>query len=67
MKELGLLSFDEEMLCHGIPVAWYWQLLQVMVDVPLVSYCVHVRTTEMYLSVPRHSSYSRIHGLNMDH
>ncbi|KAF9061795.1 P-loop containing nucleoside triphosphate hydrolase protein [Rhodocollybia butyracea] len=35
MKELGFLSFDEEMLCHGIPVAWYWQLLQVMVDVPL--------------------------------
>ncbi|KAE9402373.1 P-loop containing nucleoside triphosphate hydrolase protein [Gymnopus androsaceus JB14] len=38
MKELGFLSVDAEILCYGIPVAWYWQMLQVMVDVPLIGF-----------------------------
>lgn len=37
MKELGFLSFDAEMLSYGIPVAWYWQILQVIMEIPLVS------------------------------
>lgn len=36
MKELGFLSIDAEMLCYGIPIPWYWQVLEMVVEIPLV-------------------------------
>ncbi|KAJ4498454.1 P-loop containing nucleoside triphosphate hydrolase protein [Lentinula lateritia] len=36
MKELGFLSIDAEMLCYGIPIPWYWQVLEMVVEIPLI-------------------------------
>ncbi|KAJ4465983.1 P-loop containing nucleoside triphosphate hydrolase protein [Lentinula edodes] len=36
MKELGFLSIDAEMLCYGIPIPWYWQTLEMVVEIPLI-------------------------------